>query len=86
MGPDKDKSRAPTNRLKLNVWAVLTHLRAIKEETMAINRDRVYNQTCRLPHGIHVMSNFFITSDLKVFELITRIRVSFAPVFSLIYC
>ena len=43
---------------------------------MAINRDRVYNQTCRLPHGIHVMSNFFITSDLKVFELITKIRVS----------
>ena len=31
---------------------------SIKEETIAINRDWVYNQTCRLSHDIHVISIF----------------------------
>ena len=40
------------------VWG-LTHRRAIiKEETITINRDRVYNQACRLSHDIHVASHY----------------------------
>ena len=40
------------------VWG-LAHRRAIKGETMAINRDWVYNRACRLSHDIQVISNFF---------------------------
>ena len=39
----------------------MTHRRAIKEETIAINRDWVHNQACRLPHDIHVVSHPLIT-------------------------
>ena len=53
----------------------MTHHRAIKEETIAINRDWVYNQACRLSHDIQVIFNFFITFDY-LFELITKIRFS----------
>ena len=37
----------------------LTRRRLFKVGTIALNRDWVYNQTCRLSHGgIHVISNF----------------------------
>ena len=42
------------------VWGRTLH-RAIKEETIAINRDWVYNQACRLSQDIHVVSHPFIT-------------------------
>ena len=66
MGPAKDKHQTPTNILKLCVRAVIEneamiHRRAIKEETIAIHRDVVYNQACRLTHGIHVVSYSFKT-------------------------
>ena len=35
--------------------------RAIKEKTIAINHDWVYNLICRLSHDILVISKFFIT-------------------------
>ena len=41
VGPATDKHQAPTHRLKLYVRAGLTHRRAIKEETIALNRDWV---------------------------------------------
>ena len=47
-GPAKDKHQNPTNR------------RAIKEKTIAINRDWVYNEACRIPHDINVVSHSFI--------------------------
>ena len=34
------------------------HRRAIEEETIAINHDCVYNQTCRLSRDSHVITNF----------------------------
>ena len=40
------------------VWG-LTHHRATKEEIIAINRNWVYNQECRLSHDIQVISNFY---------------------------
>ena len=52
-------------RIKLD----MTHRRAIKEETIAINRDWVYNQACRLSHDIHFVSNSFT-------KLIPKIRLS----------
>ena len=33
--------------------------RALEGETIAINRDWVYDQTCRLSRDIHVISIFF---------------------------
>ena len=39
----------------------MTHRRAIKEETLAINRDWVHNQARRLSHDAHVVSHSFIT-------------------------
>ena len=56
------------------VWG-LTHRREIKEETIAINRDWVYNQAYRPSHDIQVISNFFIMFD-TLFELISKIRFS----------
>ena len=54
----------------------MTHRRAIKEEIIAINRDLVNNQTCRLSRDIEVISNFsYITFD-NFFKLITKIRFS----------
>ena len=38
-----------------------THRRAIKEETIAINRNRVQNQARRLPHDIQITSNPYTT-------------------------
>ena len=37
----------------------LANRRAIKEETIAINRDWVYKQACRLSRDIQVISNVF---------------------------
>ena len=54
----------------------MTHRRAIKEETIAINQDWVYNQACRQSHGIQVISNFFFIKFDHLFELITSIRFS----------
>ena len=54
------------------VWN-LTHRRAIKEATIAINRDWVNNQACTLSHDIQVISNIFITFDYH-FELITKTK------------
>ena len=34
-----------------------------ERENYFINPDFVYNQTCRLSHNIHVISNIFITFD-----------------------
>ena len=34
----------------------------------SINRDCVYNQTCRLSHDIHVISNFFLTFGWLIFN------------------
>ena len=39
------------------VWGP-TYRRAIKGEAICINCDWIYNQTCRLSHDIHVISNF----------------------------
>ena len=72
--PATAKHQAPTHRLKLYVRAVIesealpNHRRAIKEETIAINRNRAYNQACRPSHDIKFISNFFITFD-NLFEL-----------------
>ena len=41
------------------VWG-LTHRRTIEEETIAINRDCVYNKAYRLSHDIQVISSFFL--------------------------
>ena len=56
MGPGKDKHQ--THRLKFYTRAViesesLTRGRAIKEETIAINNDWIYNQLCVMSHNIH---------------------------------
>ena len=75
LGPAKDKDQASNNGLKVYVRAVLTHRRAIKEEIIAINRDWVYNQACRLSHDIHVVSHSYITFNY-LFKLITKIRLS----------
>ena len=53
----------------------MIHRHAIKEETIAINRDWVLNQECRLSHDIQVISNLYITFD-NLFELITKFRFS----------
>ena len=50
----------------------MAHRRAIKE-TIAITRDWVYNQTCRLSDDIHVL----ITLDYYLFEVTKK------PLFSL---
>ena len=47
---------------------------AIKKETIAINQDLVYNQTCRLSYDLLVISNLFKTFDNR-FELIAKIRL-----------
>ena len=44
-------------RMGLSWVSGLTHRRAIKEETIAVNPDWIYNQTCRLLHDIHVIYN-----------------------------
>ena len=46
--------------------------RVINEETIAINHDWVYNQTCRFSHAIHVIFNFFFISFDYIFELNTK--------------
>ena len=61
VGPDNDKHQAQINGLKLYVRAVIKleaspTVRAIKEETIATNRDWVHNQAYRLLHDIHVVS------------------------------
>ena len=74
VGSASDKHQAPTHRLKICqchhwVWG-LTHRHLIKEETIAINRDWVYNKTCRLPHNKHVYHSFIMLDDL--FKLIMK--------------
>ena len=63
MGPATAKHQAPTQLLKFYVRAVIgpeaRPCRAIKEETIAINRDLVYNQACRLSHDIQIISECF---------------------------
>ena len=59
-GPAKGKHQALTDLLKLNIRAViwvwgLTHRRAIKEKTIAINQDWVNNQAYRLSHDINLV-------------------------------
>ena len=53
----------------------LTHPRAIKKEIIAINRDWVYNQACRLSHGNCVVPHPFIAFNY-LFKLITKTRIS----------
>ena len=79
MGPVNDKHQAPTNGLKLYDRAVIKSetgptVVQIKEETIAINRDWVHNQACRLSHDIHVVSHSFITFN-NLFKLITKISL-----------
>ena len=53
------------------VWG-LTHRRAIKEETIAINRDWIYNQAYRLSHDIGELYPFFLKKTFdNLFELIS---------------
>ena len=54
----------------------LTHRRAIKVETIAINRDWVYNQACRLTHDSYAVSHFFITfiAFYILFKLISKTK------------
>ena len=76
VGPATAKHQAPTHRLKPQsrhwVWGLIHH-RAIKEETIAIYHDWVYNSACGLLHDIQVISNYFLTFD-NLFELINKIR------------
>ena len=51
----------------------MTHDRTIKEKTLAINRDWVYNQACR--HDIHVVSHSFLAFNF-LFKLIIKTRFS----------
>ena len=53
----------------------MIHRRAIKEDTIAINRGWVYDQACRLSHDIYVASHSFITYNY-LFKLITKTRLS----------
>ena len=53
----------------------LTHRCAIKEETIALNPDWVYNQACRLPHNIHSISHSVIMLN-DLFKLIMKRRLS----------
>ena len=46
------------------VWG-LTCRHAINEETIALNRDWVYKQACRLLHDIHVGQLVFAVSSLQ---------------------
>ena len=48
-----DESFTPELSLSLSP----DHRRAIEKETIAINRDCVYNRTCRLSRDIHVITN-----------------------------
>ena len=52
VGPAKGKHHAPFNGVKFYARAV------IKEETIAINNDWVYNQAYRLSHDIHSVCCF----------------------------
>ena len=66
MGQANDRHQAPTNGIKLYVRAVTKSeacltIVAFKEEAIAINRDLVHNQACRLSHDIHAVSHSFIT-------------------------
>ena len=56
------------------VWG-LTHRRAIKEETIAINRNWVYNQGMQIVSWYTSYIQLFITFD-NLFELITKLRFS----------
>ena len=49
---------------------------ALKEETIAIDRDWVYNQECRLSHDIQVISNFFVTFDNLLYRNQTLFSMS----------
>ena len=53
-GPSQRRASGTNQRIK-------ALFRAIKEENVAINRDLVHNQACRLSHDIHVVSHSFIT-------------------------
>ena len=49
---------------------------AIKEDTIAIISDWVYNQTCRLSHDIHAVSNSFVTFNNRFPKYITNLITS----------
>ena len=75
----KDKASGTNQMIKAlrqgRHWVCgLTHRRAIKEETIAINHDWVYSQICRLSHDNHAIPSIHITFD-NLFDLITKIRV-----------
>ena len=65
VGPVNNKHRAPTNRLKLYVravikseaWPIVVQLK----RKIAINCDWVQNEACWLLHDIHVVSHSLIT-------------------------
>ena len=74
VGPSTDNHLALTHRLKTYVRTVIEsealHYVIRLRGTIAINRDWVYNEACRLSHDIQVISNIFIAFD-NIFELIT---------------
>ena len=61
--------------VKIECRLLIKFLVSCKDETIAINRDWVFNQACRLSHNIQVISNPSITF-YNLFELITKIRFS----------
>ena len=65
-GPNQRQASGTNNHIKAlrqgnHCVSGLTHRRAVKEEPIAIDRDWVYNQACRILHNIHVESQFFAT-------------------------
>ena len=52
----------------------MTYRRAIKEETIALNHDWVYNQACRLLHDIYVASHKHI-SPLLIIKLVQNSKM-----------
>ena len=53
MGHDRPSQRHAVTKPPIKALVYVRH--AIKEETIAINRDWVYNQACRLSHYIHAL-------------------------------
>ena len=79
-GPSQRQASGTDQRIKALrqgrhcAWG-MTHHRAIKEETIAINCDWVNNQACRLSHDSHVVSYSFIAFN-NIFKLVAKTRLS----------
>ena len=74
-GPSQRHTSGTNQRIKAlrqgrHLVGGLTHRSAVKEETIAVNRDWVCNQACRLSHDTHAVSHSFITLN-NLYKLIT---------------